>query len=62
MIAKRKVASMPAMAACACVAAILAPALAQAQVFTLTKEQLIEYTAQNPFERFPDGRPRSPTP
>ena len=60
MIAKRKVASMPAMAACACVAAILAPALAQAQVFTLTKEQLIEYTAQNPFERFPDGRPKVP--
>ena len=47
MIAKRKVGSMPAMAACACVAAVLAPALAQAQVFTLTKEQLIEFTAQD---------------
>jgi len=32
----------------------------RAQVFTLTKEQLIRYTAQNPFERFPDGRPRVP--
>jgi hypothetical protein len=40
--------------------AILAPALAQAQLFTLTREQLIEYTAQNPFERFPDGRPKVP--
>ena len=43
---------------CAC--ALLAPALAQAQLYTLTKEQLIEYTAQNPFERFPDGRPKIP--
>jgi 4-hydroxy-4-methyl-2-oxoglutarate aldolase len=33
---------------------------ARAQVFTLTKEQLIEYTSQNPFERFPDGRPKVP--
>lgn len=31
-----------------------------AQVFSLTKEQLIKYTAQNPFERFPDGRPKVP--
>ncbi len=30
------------------------------QVFTLTKEQLVRYTAQNPFERFPDGRPKVP--
>jgi 4-hydroxy-4-methyl-2-oxoglutarate aldolase len=34
--------------------------LAQAQIFSLTKDQLIEYTAQNPFDRFPDGRPRVP--
>ena len=32
----------------------------KAQVFTLTREQLIEYTSQNPFERFPDGRPKVP--
>lgn len=30
------------------------------QVNSLTKEQLIEYTKQNPFERFPDGRPKVP--
>jgi regulator of RNase E activity RraA len=41
-------------------AVLLTPALAHAQIFTLTKEQLIEYTAQNPFDRFPDGRPRVP--
>jgi 4-hydroxy-4-methyl-2-oxoglutarate aldolase len=30
------------------------------QVFSLSKEQMIRYTAQNPFERFPDGRPKVP--
>ena len=33
---------------------------AQAQVFTWTREQMIKYTAQNPFERFADGRPKVP--
>ncbi len=33
---------------------------AQGQLFTLTKEQLTELTSQNPFERFPDGRPKVP--
>ena len=36
----------------------LAPAVARAQIFSLTREQMIEYTAQNPFDRFPDGRPK----
>jgi len=31
-----------------------------AQVLTFTKEQLIEYTAKNPYDRFPDGRPKVP--
>jgi 4-hydroxy-4-methyl-2-oxoglutarate aldolase len=39
---------------------MLAPAFSPAQVFSLTKDQLIEYTSQNPFERFPDGRPKVP--
>jgi 4-hydroxy-4-methyl-2-oxoglutarate aldolase len=39
--------------------AVAAPPL-RAQINTLTKEQMIEYTAQNPFERFPDGRPKVP--
>ena len=38
----------------------LMPCLATAQVFTLTPQQLIEYTSKNPFERFPDGRPKVP--
>lgn len=32
----------------------------EAQVFTLSRDQIIEYTAKNPFERFPDGRPKVP--
>ncbi len=43
-----------------CILAMLAPALAHAQLYTLTKEQLTEFTTQNPFERFPDGRPKVP--
>jgi 4-hydroxy-4-methyl-2-oxoglutarate aldolase len=39
---------------------MFAPAFSPAQVFTVTRDQLIEYTAQNPFERFPDGRPKVP--
>jgi regulator of RNase E activity RraA len=31
-----------------------------AQLFKLTKEQLIELTRQSPFDRFPDGRPKVP--
>lgn len=33
---------------------------ATAQVFTLTKDQMMQYTAANPFERFADGRPKVP--
>jgi len=33
---------------------------ASAQVFTLTKDQMLEYTAANPYDRFPDGRPKVP--
>ena len=43
-----------------CLGAALTPARAHAQLFTLPKEQMIEFTAQNPFERFADGRPKVP--
>jgi 4-hydroxy-4-methyl-2-oxoglutarate aldolase len=32
----------------------------RAQLFKLTREQMVEITADNPFERFPDGRPKIP--
>jgi len=41
-------------------AAMLAPAPAQAQAFAWTREQMVQYTSQNPYERFPDGRPKVP--
>src|SRR5437868_9179783 len=31
---------------------------ARAQVFSFTREEMIRYTPHNPFERFPDGRPK----
>jgi len=33
---------------------------ASAQLFTFSKQELTDYTAQNPFERFADGRPKVP--
>ncbi len=41
-------------------ATLLAPTYSQAQVFTWTREQMAQYTALNPYERFPDGRPKVP--
>jgi len=40
--------------------ALLVPALAPAQLLNFSKQELIDYTAQNPFDRLPDGRPRVP--
>jgi 4-hydroxy-4-methyl-2-oxoglutarate aldolase len=37
-----------------------APVLIHAQLFSLTREQMIEWTTQNPFDRFADGRPKIP--
>jgi len=44
----------------AALAAPIAPASARAQVFALTRDELIEFTAKNPFDRLPDGRPKIP--
>jgi 4-hydroxy-4-methyl-2-oxoglutarate aldolase len=33
---------------------------AAAQLISFSKDQLIEYTAKNPFDRLPDGRPKVP--
>jgi 4-hydroxy-4-methyl-2-oxoglutarate aldolase len=38
---------------------VFLPVCALAQ-WTLTKEQMTAYTALNPYERFPDGRPKVP--
>ncbi len=41
-------------------ALLLTAGLVDAQLFKLTREQVVEITADNPFERFPDGRPKVP--
>jgi 4-hydroxy-4-methyl-2-oxoglutarate aldolase len=40
--------------------ALLFPAFAVAQLVTFSKQDLIDYTSANPFDRFPDGRPKIP--
>src|SRR5690349_1205879 len=39
---------------------VLQGAPATAQLFQWTPEQLIKYTSKNPYDRFPDGRPKVP--
>jgi regulator of RNase E activity RraA len=51
---------MAALAAYACIVAAVVPTLAHAQLFSLTKDEMVALTAGNPFDRFPDGRPKIP--
>jgi regulator of RNase E activity RraA len=39
---------------------LVVPAFVSAQMITFPKQQLIDYTSQNPFDRLPDGRPKVP--
>jgi len=39
---------------------LLVPGLSSAQLMTFSKQDLIDYTSANPFDRFPDGRPKIP--
>jgi 4-hydroxy-4-methyl-2-oxoglutarate aldolase len=43
-----------------CAVTLLAPGLLRAQLITFSKQDLTDYTAQNPFDRFSDGRPKVP--
>jgi 4-hydroxy-4-methyl-2-oxoglutarate aldolase len=43
-----------------CILPLLACSCAYAQLYTFSKQELIDYTAQSPFERLPDGRPKVP--
>jgi 4-hydroxy-4-methyl-2-oxoglutarate aldolase len=36
------------------------PSRATAQLNAITREEMLKYTAKNPYERFPDGRPKVP--
>jgi len=44
----------------ACMVLLPVPTAAHAQLFTFSNQDLIDYTAKNPFERSPDGRPKVP--
>jgi 4-hydroxy-4-methyl-2-oxoglutarate aldolase len=43
-----------------CICVFLFTSSSSAQLITFSKQDLIDYTAQNPFSRFPDGRPKVP--
>jgi 4-hydroxy-4-methyl-2-oxoglutarate aldolase len=43
-----------------CSIGLFLPANANAQLMTFSKQDLIDYTAANPFDRLPDGRPKVP--
>jgi 4-hydroxy-4-methyl-2-oxoglutarate aldolase len=45
---------------CGLVLALALSPTASSQLLTFSKQDLLDYTAQNPFERFPDGRPKVP--
>ena len=45
---------------CSLAIGLFAPHSAHGQLFTFSKQELTEYTAQQPFDRFPDGRPKIP--
>lgn len=48
------------MASSLCAITLFLPAACPAQLLTFPKQELIDYTAQNPFDRLPDGRPKVP--
>jgi len=48
------------LASCAAVIALSFAARAEAQLQSFPKQELVDYTAQNPFDRLPDGRPKVP--
>ena len=60
-IAIRLLASLSAQAAlCIFVLTLAIPESTLAQLLSFSKQDLVDYTAQGPFDRFPDGRPKVP--
>jgi len=45
---------------CLCTGALLAVPPTRAQLISFPKQDLIDYTSPNPFDRLPDGRPKVP--
>jgi len=59
-ISRSVVRLIPVVAFCLSAVALLLPATASCQLLTFSKQDLIDYTAKNPFDRLPDGRPKVP--
>jgi len=45
---------------CVSLISLFGPHSAQAQLLNFSKQDLLDYTRQDPFDRFPDGRPKVP--
>ena len=45
---------------CVFLISLFAPGSIHAQLLSFSKQDLMDYTAQEPFDRFPDGRPKVP--
>ena len=58
-LTRRSFAAHAAGLCCACAVLTVAQP-APAQLVSFSKQELIDYTAQNPFDRLPDGRPKVP--
>ena len=43
-----------------CTVTLLGSSCAYGQLYTFSKQELIDYTARSPFDRLPDGRPKVP--
>src|SRR5690348_17431195 len=59
-IAKNLLSNFVKVILCVWVISSLGSPSVQAQLLNFSKQDLVDYTAQEPFERFPDGRPKVP--
>ncbi|HEX8881024.1 MAG TPA: hypothetical protein VF749_13380 [Candidatus Acidoferrum sp.] len=59
-IARNLLSNLVRAALCVGVISLLAPRSLEAQLSSFSKQDLMDYTAQQPFDRFPDGRPKVP--
>ena len=59
-IATNRLSNLVRAALCVGVISLLAPRSIEAQLLSFSKQDLMDYTAQQPFDRFPDGRPKVP--
>lgn len=59
-IARNLLSNLVRAALCVGLISLLAPRSLEAQLWSFSKQDLMDYTAQQPFDRFPDGRPKVP--